>query len=181
MRARSPRSIIASSSSSGRSPLRLVRKSCRKTPLASKCSWAKSKDYTMASLTKKERDALPDSDFAVPGKRKLPINDARHVKLAWDMVDRTEGLSEAEKKTARQRILRKAKSLDVDTSGWDKMKAAAEMIELIAAVEYEAAEDVIDDEIDEALKSGVIEALQPVRAEGMSIEAMSLNISNSGH
>lgn len=50
----------------------------------------------MANLDKSAREALPDSDFAVPGKRKLPIHDATHATLAWDMVDRTSGLSSDE-------------------------------------------------------------------------------------
>lgn len=139
------------------------------------------------SLSKKERDALPDSDFAVPGKRKLPINDKRHVKLAWDMVDRTEGLTPEEKKTARARILRKAKSLDVDTSNWDKVKAAAELLEMIEAVEYEEAEGVeeIALEASATITPISLDPIEPpverVRSEAMAIEAMSLNIANSGH
>ena len=70
------------------------------------------------SLTKEKREALPDADFAVPGKRKLPIHDTTHVRLAHEMVNRTGGLTEDEKSEARQRILTKAKELDVDTSDW---------------------------------------------------------------
>lgn len=71
-----------------------------------------------AQLKTKARDALKADDFAVPGKRTLPIPDAAHVKLAWDMVDRTEGLSDTERAEARRRIRAKAKELGVDTSGW---------------------------------------------------------------
>jgi hypothetical protein len=72
----------------------------------------------MADLDKVARDALPEADFAVPGKRKLPIHDATHAKLAWDMVDRTSGLSGEERSTARQRIKARAQALGVDTSAW---------------------------------------------------------------
>jgi hypothetical protein len=78
-------------------------------------------------LSKEERDALPPEHFAVPGKRKLPINDETHTSLAWDQVDRTQGLSEAERSEARARILRRAKELGIDTSGWDKSVHAAAM------------------------------------------------------
>ncbi len=71
------------------------------------------------SLTKEKRAALPDSDFAVPGKRKMPIHDATHVRLAWDMVERTGGLSPAERAEARRRIIRKAHELSVDTEDWN--------------------------------------------------------------
>lgn len=73
----------------------------------------------MASLTKEHRDALPDSDFAVPETRDMPMHDATHVKMAWKMVDRTKGLSPAQRSTARKRIIHKAHELGVDTSDWD--------------------------------------------------------------
>lgn len=72
----------------------------------------------MASLDKTARDALPDSDFAVPGKRKLPMHDATHAKLAWDMIDRTEGLTGDERREARERVKNRAKALGVDTENW---------------------------------------------------------------
>lgn len=76
-------------------------------------------------LSKEERDKLPAEHFAVPGKRKLPINDETHTRLAWDMVDRTQGLTDAERKEARSHIRRRAKELGIDTSDWDKVHAAA--------------------------------------------------------
>lgn len=72
----------------------------------------------MADLTSKERDALPAEHFAVPGKRQLPIHDATHVRLAWDMVGRTKGLTPAERSEARTRIRRRAKELGVNTDDW---------------------------------------------------------------
>lgn len=33
----------------------------------------------MAKLTSKQRNALPDSKFALPKERKYPVNDARHA------------------------------------------------------------------------------------------------------
>lgn len=72
----------------------------------------------MANLDKAAREALPDEHFAVPGKRKLPINDDTHTRLAWDMVDRTKDLSENERAEARRNIRRRAKELGIDTSEW---------------------------------------------------------------
>lgn len=77
----------------------------------------------MAKLTQKERDALPAGDFAVPGKRELPMHDREHVKLAWDMVERTKGLTPDEKRTARKRILERAKKFGIDTKDWKKEQA----------------------------------------------------------
>lgn len=84
------------------------------------------------SLTTEERDALPSDDFAVPGKRALPIHDATHVKMAWKMVDRTQGLSDEERKDARSKILSKAKSLGISTDDWNaqSMKIEAMAIEM---------------------------------------------------
>ena len=78
-----------------------------------------------AILDKKSRKALPDEHFAVPGKRKLPINDERHTRLAWDMVDKTQDLSPEERKTARERIMHRAHELSVDTTDWHKIKSMA--------------------------------------------------------
>ncbi|MGZ7173894.1 DUF6582 domain-containing protein [Burkholderia gladioli] len=79
----------------------------------------------MMSLSKEERDKLPADQFAVPGKRKLPIHDATHTRLAWDMVDRTQGLSDTERREARDNIRRRAKELGIDTTGWHAVRAAA--------------------------------------------------------
>jgi hypothetical protein len=79
------------------------------------------------ALSRKDRDALPADSFAVPGKRALPIHDASHVRMAWDMVSRTHGLSTEERKDARTRIIAKAKSLGIDTADWEKGKFSARM------------------------------------------------------
>jgi hypothetical protein len=78
---------------------------------------------------KAEREAASASDWAVPHKKKLRIDDAKHVKLAWDMVSRTGGLSDEERATARKRILAKAHKLGVDTSGWSKGNISKEDID----------------------------------------------------
>lgn len=81
------------------------------------------------ALTKEQRDGLPAEHFAVPGKRKLPINDETHTRLAWDIVDRTGGLTEEERSSARSHILRRAKELGLDTSEWEKsLKHAADVV-----------------------------------------------------
>lgn len=79
------------------------------------------------ALTARERDALPDEMFAVPAKRELVIRDADHVRLAWDMVDRTKDLTDAERAEARHRILRRAHALGMDTSDWEKAQHAMDL------------------------------------------------------
>ncbi len=71
-------------------------------------------------LNKEAREKLSADQFAVPGKRELPIPDKRHVKLAWDMVDRTKGLTDKEREEARTRILTAAKKFGIDTTDWEK-------------------------------------------------------------
>jgi len=74
----------------------------------------------MSDLTAADRRRLRPEDFAVPELHELPIHDAHHVQLAWDMVDNTKGLSDAQRAEARRRILAKAHELGIDTSGWTK-------------------------------------------------------------
>jgi hypothetical protein len=71
------------------------------------------------ALTAEERGKLPDSDFAVPGKRKLPIHDREHAELAWRLLDRTEGLTPEERAEAKRRILRRLKEFGVDVSAYE--------------------------------------------------------------
>ena len=76
------------------------------------------------ALTQKDRAELSPSDFAVPGKRKLPMIDPNnpksdvHLRMAWAMVDKTQGLTSEERRTARRLILRKAHSMGIDTAEW---------------------------------------------------------------
>lgn len=80
------------------------------------------------ALTKEQRDALGADDFAVPGKRALPIrntpNDVDHTRMAWSMVDHTKGLSDTERAEARRKILHRAKELGLDTSKWEAHQSA---------------------------------------------------------
>ncbi|MHB0992710.1 MAG: DUF6582 domain-containing protein, partial [Burkholderiales bacterium] len=77
------------------------------------------------ALTPEQRAALPDADFAVPGKRALPMPDPAHVKMAWSMLDHTKGLTEQDKSEGRRRILDRAKELGMDTSTWLAHQSAA--------------------------------------------------------
>lgn len=72
----------------------------------------------MAELSKEEQDKLPDSDFAVPGKRLLPMHDREHAELAWRMMDRADGLTAEERAEARRRILARLRQFGVDVSNY---------------------------------------------------------------
>ncbi len=63
-----------------------------------------------------EQDRLADEEFAFPGERKEPLTDARHVRNAIARFDQVEGVSDAERDRAWQRILAAAKRYDVEVS-----------------------------------------------------------------
>jgi hypothetical protein len=67
-------------------------------------------------LSTAEQDQLADSEFAFPKERKEPLTDAQHVRNAVARFDQVEGVSDAERDQAWQRILAAAKRYDVDVS-----------------------------------------------------------------
>lgn len=84
------------------------------------------------ALTKEERDALPEDQFAFPRTRQCPMPDEKHTKMAWDMIDTTKGVTDEERPAARKHVLRRAKELGMDTSGWATIKAMSMDIDLQA-------------------------------------------------
>jgi hypothetical protein len=67
-------------------------------------------------LSTAEQDRLPDNEFAFPRERKEPLTDARHVRNAIARFDQVEGVGDAERDKAWQRILAAAKRYDIDVS-----------------------------------------------------------------
>jgi hypothetical protein len=66
-----------------------------------------------------EKDRLADSKFAFPDERKEPLNDAAHVRNAIARFDQVEGVSDAERDRAWERIVAAAKKFDVEVSATD--------------------------------------------------------------
>lgn len=64
----------------------------------------------------KKRNQLPDSAFAFPKERKMPLNDAEHVRNASARFNQVEDVSKPEKEAAKKRIERAAKQEDVELS-----------------------------------------------------------------
>ena len=85
----------------------------------------------MAKLLAKKRDSLPKNDFALPRERKLPIHDDTHIRLAWDMVNRTQGIDESQREAARKNILVAAHSHGIDTKDWDKKETKKSQAETL--------------------------------------------------
>ncbi len=70
----------------------------------------------MGELSEKKKDKLPDSDFAFPKERKEPLTDAGHVRNASARFNQVKGVSEGERKQAKQRIEKAAKRHGVELS-----------------------------------------------------------------
>ena len=70
----------------------------------------------MAKLDEEDRKALSDSKYAFPKERKEPIEDATHVRAAIARFDQVEGVTNAERDEAWDRILAAAKKFDVEVS-----------------------------------------------------------------
>jgi hypothetical protein len=63
-----------------------------------------------------DKDNLADAEFAFPKERKEPLTDARHVRNAIARFDQVEGVSDAERDRAWQRILKAAQRYEVEVS-----------------------------------------------------------------
>jgi hypothetical protein len=63
-----------------------------------------------------DENRLADSEFAFPKERKEPLTDARHVRNAIARFGQVEGVSDAERDRAWQRILAAAKRHGVEVS-----------------------------------------------------------------
>jgi hypothetical protein len=70
-------------------------------------------------LSTADKDRQAGQEFAFPEERKEPLTDARHVRNAIARFDQVEGVSDAERDKAWQRILAAAERFDVDVSAAD--------------------------------------------------------------
>ena len=78
----------------------------------------------MTQLSDKQRDSLDDGKFAFPKERKMPIEDAAHVRNAVARFNQVEGVSDAERDAAWKRIQAAAKKHDVELNekSWRELK-----------------------------------------------------------
>ena len=75
------------------------------------------------SLTTRQENRMRAGTFAFPGKRKEPLNDARHVRNAVARFDQVEGVTEKERDAAWRRIRAAARKFGVEISarGWRQL------------------------------------------------------------
>lgn len=66
-----------------------------------------------------ERDDLPESAFALPTQRKLPITDAAHVRAALGRFGQVRGVSDADRALAFANLEKAAKHYGVEVSASD--------------------------------------------------------------
>lgn len=80
-----------------------------------KTTWeAPRKALDMGTLSAKERDSLPESIFAFPKQRKMPLNDASHVRNAVARFNQVEDVSDAEREVAWANIEKAAKHWEIE-------------------------------------------------------------------
>lgn len=97
-------------------------------------------------LTTEQRNALPDSDFALiqerDGKkiRRFPINDEAHVRNALARLPQAKDISEEEKKSALAKILKKAKELNM-TELLKKYEKSSEEIQTVVKTDETKTEE----------------------------------------
>jgi hypothetical protein len=68
------------------------------------------------TLSTRDREKLPDSVYAFPGKRKEPLTDAAHVRTALARFDQVKDVSEEERDQAFANIRAAAKHYGVDVA-----------------------------------------------------------------
>lgn len=79
-------------------------------------------------LTAAEQEQLSDDQFAFPEQRKEPLIDASHVRNAVARFDQVEGVSDAERDRAWQRIIAAAEKFGVEISepSWRDLRHGGE-------------------------------------------------------
>jgi hypothetical protein len=76
----------------------------------------------MAKLTAAKKERLPASQYACPIDRKLPINDAAHVRNAMARFDQVTA-GECHPAEAKSRILAAAKKFGIDVEEFQKVRS----------------------------------------------------------
>jgi hypothetical protein len=77
----------------------------------------------MARLNQEKRDHIPDKNFAFPREEKEPLNDAAHVRNAIARFNQVQGVSDAERDAAWDRIRKAAKQfgVSVEENDWREL------------------------------------------------------------
>lgn len=81
--------------------------------------------FAMSKLDEKHRSSISDKEFAFPKEEKEPIHDAAHVRNAIARFNQVQGVTDAERDAAWQRILAAARKygVDVQEKDWRELHA----------------------------------------------------------
>ncbi len=116
---------------------------------------------------------MPSGEFALPDQRVFPIHDENHVRMAWNMIDKKEGLSDDERSKARKAILRRANKLNMDTKDWN---AEAEMSAAIADNDLQENDDDMIETNPAQDKDFQEDSNEKVTAESFAFSAMAIEM-----
>jgi hypothetical protein len=75
----------------------------------------------MVKLTEAKRDNLSNTEYACPRDRKLPINDAAHVRNAMSRFDQVQS-NFCHPTVAKRRIMKAAKKFGIDVKDFGKVR-----------------------------------------------------------
>lgn len=121
---------------------------------------------TAAPITTKQRKALPNSTFGVPGKRKFPLDTCARVRNAMSRFNQSKGLTAAEKATLRRKILAAAKKCGIEVRNFAKAESTEDFatvaLELLSkervmkqySADEQSAKDAMVDEKEMPMKKG---------------------------
>ena len=76
----------------------------------------------MAKLDTKRRERLASSQYACPKDRKLPINDAAHVRNAMARFNQVDS-NICHPQVAKRRIMQAARKFGIDTEEFGKVRS----------------------------------------------------------
>jgi hypothetical protein len=77
-------------------------------------TWSPHEEH--GELSSRDRNELPDSAYAFPGKRKEPLTDASHVQNALARFDQVKGVTDEERDQAFANIKKAARHFDVEVA-----------------------------------------------------------------
>lgn len=119
-------------------------------------------------LNAKERKGISGGDFADPDQRKLPIENEAHVRAAMSLFSQTQFSSDSVKAEAKRRIISKAHSFGIDTSGFEKAHGDAVDVtcQEVISCNTNAMSDLVTEQLQTKLAEALAEATaQKVRAD----------------
>jgi hypothetical protein len=82
--------------------------------MANKTTWKPNTEH--GELSTDDRKSLPDSVYAFPKQRKLPLTDASHVRNALARFDQVQDVSDKDRDLAFDNILEAARHYDVEVA-----------------------------------------------------------------